>query len=120
MAPEGVEVLAQRRRRLRIDLVDATRTRRSVEHQAHLLEHLEMLRHGGTAYRELSGELPDRERAPAQPLEDLTPGWISKRLQCPLLVSVHEQSIYTYRRRTVKSGSVAVVLAGPANMIQSW
>ena len=46
---------------------------------------------------ERAGELPDRERAPAQPLEDLTSGRISKRLQCPLLVSVHEQSIYTYR-----------------------
>jgi hypothetical protein len=50
-----------------------------------------MLGHGGTAYRELLRELPDRERAPAQALEDLTSSGISERLQRPLLVSVHER-----------------------------
>jgi hypothetical protein len=50
-----------------------------------------MLGHGGTAYRELLRELPDRERTAGQPLEDLPPGGISQRLQRPLLVSIHER-----------------------------
>jgi hypothetical protein len=80
LPPERVEVFAQRCDCLRIDLIDTTRTRRSIENEAHLLEHLEMLGHGGTAYRELLRELADRERSPAQPFEDLTSGGISQRL----------------------------------------
>src|SRR6478736_7483467 len=91
LPPERVEVLAQRCDGLRIDLVDATCADRSIENEAHLLEHLEMLGHGGTAYRELLRELPDRQRTLAQPLEDLTSGGISERLQRSLLVSVHER-----------------------------
>ena len=62
-----------------------------------------MLRDGGTADRELARELPDRERALAQPLEDLTPGGVSERLQSALLVSGHERSIYTYQAQRVKT-----------------
>jgi len=76
---------------LRIDLVDATRADRSIENEAHLLQHLEMLGHGGTAYRELLRELPDGERTAGEALEDLTSGGISQCLQRPLLVSIHER-----------------------------
>ena len=91
LPPERVEVLAQRCDGLRIDLVDATCANRSIENEAHILQHLEMLGHGGTAYRELLRELTDGERTAGQALEDLPPGGISQRLQRPLLVSIHER-----------------------------
>ena len=91
LAPERVEVLAQRLDCFRIDLVDASRSRLAVEHEPRLLEHLEMLRDSGAADRKLARELTDRRGILGEAFEDLAPAWVPERLQRSLLVSSHER-----------------------------
>jgi len=85
--PEPVEVRAQRRHPLRVELVDPPRAQWTHEHDPGLPQHLQVLRDGGPADRELGGELADGLRARREPLEDLPARAVAQRLHC--LVSVH-------------------------------
>src|SRR3954464_10092631 len=67
--PHLVEVAAQDRQPGRIDLVQAACARLAVDHQADVLEHLQVLGDRGPAHRELGRELADRPRAVGQAVE---------------------------------------------------
>jgi hypothetical protein len=59
VSPEALEVRPQRRKRLRIDGVQAARALGVVGDQVGALEHPEMLGNGGTGHREFPGEFAD-------------------------------------------------------------
>src|SRR5690348_8718442 len=67
--PEAVEMCAQRGHALRVDLVQAARPLLPVEHQADVLEHLEVLRDRRPGDGQQVGELADRQRPVRQPLQ---------------------------------------------------
>jgi hypothetical protein len=90
-APELVEVGAQLGDPVRIELVDAARAQRAIDHQPGGLEHLEVLRDGGSADRQLAGELADRARAVGEALEDRAPRRIAERGPAFGSVSQHER-----------------------------
>jgi hypothetical protein len=70
-APELVEVSPELAETILIHLVDATVARGPVDHQAGLLQHLEVLRDGRPANRQPAGDLTDRARAASDALKDL-------------------------------------------------
>src|SRR3954447_8431414 len=80
-APELVEVTAKRVHPVRIELIDPPRPVGLIHNQPGLLEHLQMLRHGGSADRYFSGELADSARTLGEPFEDRAPGWIGERCE---------------------------------------
>src|SRR6266498_1703730 len=68
--PKPVEMPAQQRDALRVDLVQPPRSLMGVEDQADILEHLQVLGHGRSAHRQHLGELPDGKGTVRQPVED--------------------------------------------------
>src|SRR3954452_24425207 len=77
LVPEVVEVSAQQAQSLGIDLVDAPGADSLVDDQPGVLEHLQVLRDGGPADRQLPGQLTDRPGPLGQVLEDRPPGRIA-------------------------------------------
>src|SRR5690348_1114711 len=86
VTPERVEVLAERGDRLRVDVVDAARARRTIDDEPDVLQHLQVLGDGRPADRKLVRQLPDGPRTVAQPFEDLPPMRIAERLERLTLV----------------------------------
>ena len=62
-------------------------SRGPVDHEPGVLQHLEVLRDGGTADRQLAGELADRPWPLGEMLEDQAPRRIGKRSETADLVS---------------------------------
>ena len=77
MPPEPLEIGAKRAEPSGIDLIDAAIAVGPVDDQSRILEHPQVLRDGGTAHRELAGELADRPWALGEALEDGAPRRIS-------------------------------------------
>jgi hypothetical protein len=53
-----------------------------------VLEDAQVLRDGGPAHRQIGGEVPDRPRAGAKELEDLSPRRVAERVE-RMSVSTH-------------------------------
>jgi hypothetical protein len=85
LIPEPVEVLAQGVDPVRVELVDAAVAGRPVDHEARVLEHLEVLRDRGPADRQLTRELADGRRTVRQPLEDRLSCGVAKCRQASLV-----------------------------------
>jgi hypothetical protein len=90
-APESVEFDAQRRKRVWIDAVDATGTRRRVRNQPSILEHPKVMRHSRPTDRQLTRQLYDRTRAIRQQRNDRLPRWIAERYPRISSVNSHER-----------------------------
>jgi hypothetical protein len=71
--PEPIEIVTELAQPGRINLIDPPSTGRPIGHEARVLQHLEVLGHGGPADRELPSELPDRPWTLREELEDRTP-----------------------------------------------
>jgi hypothetical protein len=87
--PEPVEVGAQRIDSVRVQLVEPPGAALAVDHQAGLLEHLEVLGDSRPGDRELPGNLPYRPRTIRQQLEDRPSGRIAQRVHSVPSVSSH-------------------------------
>src|SRR5437879_2919307 len=87
--PELVEVGAQGAHALGIELIQPPGPLLAVDHQARLLEHLEVLGDRGTRDRQLSGELTHRAGAFGQELEDRPASGVAQRAYPVGCVSVH-------------------------------
>src|SRR3954463_2676763 len=81
LAPELVEVAAKRIHPVRIELIDPPSPVSLIHNQPGRLEHLQMLRHGGSTDRPFSGQLADSARTFGEPFEDRAPGWIGERCE---------------------------------------
>ena len=90
LAPEPVELGAQRAQPVRLDVVDAARAGLRVRHQPGVLEHLQVLGDGGAADRQVLGQLTDRPGTLEQPLEDVPSRRVGERGPGVGLVSRHE------------------------------
>ena len=73
-----IEVLAQKLEPVGVGSVEPAGADLSIEHQADVLEHLEVLRDGGPAHRESRGDLSDRQGSVAQAVEDGLAGRIAQ------------------------------------------
>jgi len=76
---------------LRVNLVDAPRADRAIDHEPSLLEYAQMLGDGRPAYGQLAGELDDGMRAVDEQLEDRPARRIAERNPGIRLVSLHER-----------------------------
>src|SRR6266481_5012590 len=88
-APELVEVRAQGADSLGIELIEPPGALLAVDHEARLLEHLEVLGDRGARDWQLSGELPHRAGTFGQQLEDRPPSGVAQGAEPVLCVSVH-------------------------------
>src|SRR4051794_27648033 len=79
--PELVQVAAQHGDPGWVRLVQPARADLSIEHEPDILQHLQVLRHGGTGHRQAGGELADRQRAVADAVEDEAARGIPQGLQ---------------------------------------
>ena len=86
-----VEIGAQRADTVGVELIDATGAHGLVDHQPGVLEHLQVLRDGGTADGKLAGELADGARAICEMLEDRAPGRVAECRPPISSVSLHER-----------------------------
>src|SRR5260370_33156289 len=87
--PELVEVRPQGGDALGIELIEPPGALLAVDHQARLLEHLEVLGDRGTSDWQPSGELTHRAGAFGQQLEDRPPGGVAQRAHPVPCVSIH-------------------------------
>src|SRR3954466_7187881 len=71
--PHLVEIGPQDREPGGVDLIEAARSRLAVDHQADVLEHLQVLGDRGAAHRQLGRELAHRPRAVREAVEDRLP-----------------------------------------------
>src|SRR5258708_3186965 len=85
--PKPVEPGADGTEPGRIDPIDAGRAFGLVGHQPRRLEHLQVLRNRGTAYRKAACDLADRAGTRREPLEDLTACRVGKGGESTLRVS---------------------------------
>ena len=79
--PESVEPAADGGEATPVERVQPPRAFGSVEHELRLLEHLQVLRHGGAAHGHTLGELPDGVLTRPQPHEDEAAGGITQRIE---------------------------------------
>lgn len=85
-------MVPKRRYARRIEPIDPTRSRGSLDDKAGILEHLQMLGHGWPADRKPVSELADRERAPREVLNDRPAGAITEHGPFVVpMVSLHER-----------------------------
>ena len=70
MGPHLIEVCAKARHAFRVQLIEPARSSFAVHHQPRILEHLEVLRYGRSAYRHDACQFVDGDRAAGEPLED--------------------------------------------------
>src|SRR5262249_46231812 len=89
LAPEALELAAKRAETVRVELIDAVLSRAAVDDEARILQHLQVLRDGRPADRQLARELGDGLRPPGQPLEDGPPGRVAKGRPAVRSVSLH-------------------------------
>jgi hypothetical protein len=87
--PHLVEMGAQARYTLGIELIEAARSGAVVEHEAGVFQHFEVLRDGGTADGESARELVHGQRSSRQLLEDSHAGGVAEGVESGLEVSVH-------------------------------
>jgi hypothetical protein len=76
--PEPVEVLAQCRDAFGVELIDPAVADLSVNDQSRLLEHLEVLRDGGSAHWQLARQIHDGTGPIGEAFEDRAPRRIAK------------------------------------------
>src|SRR3989442_1245116 len=76
VAPEVVEVVAELAEAVGIDAVETSRSVSPFGDETGLLEHAEMLRHGGPAHRQLLGQLRHGQRTSAESFEHSPSGRI--------------------------------------------
>jgi len=69
-APELVQFGPELAEAIGIDVIDAASSVRPIRDQPGGLEHLQVLRHGGTADRKVPGQFADRARTAGEPTED--------------------------------------------------
>jgi|SRR5579875_205351 len=74
--PELVEPPADRSESVRIDAIHPPRALGAIGHEARILQHLKVLRDGGTSHRQSACDLADGRFTGVQPLEDPTAGGI--------------------------------------------
>ena len=73
-----IEPLAHRGDAARIDAVNATRSGSLFGYEPGFFEHPQMLRDGGAADRQATGQVADRRSFFCHPLEDRPAGWIAE------------------------------------------
>src|SRR5688500_691762 len=73
LAPELLEVGAKRADPVGVELIDATVSRRPVDHQPRILQHFQVLRHRRPADRQLASQLADGSGTIGETLEDRAP-----------------------------------------------
>lgn len=88
-APELIELSAKGTHPPWVELVYAAVADGPVYHQPRLLQHLEVLRDGGPADRQLAGKFTDRPRMVRQKLEDRASGRIAEGGPATGSVSLH-------------------------------
>ena len=82
LRPEPIEIRPQRLNRVRVDGVEATRSRSAVDNQVRVLQYAQMLRNRRPTDWKFAGEFPDRERAVvSEPSEDGPARRIAERVE---------------------------------------
>jgi hypothetical protein len=87
--PHLIEVRAQTRHALRIELVEPARACLGIGHKAHILQYLEVLRNSRTRDREHPREFVHGDGPGGELLKDRHPGWVGEGIKPGLKVSVH-------------------------------
>src|SRR5207248_7070701 len=79
--PEPIQIAAQLIEALWVHVVDPPGPDRRVIDEARVLQHLQVLRDGGPADGQVAGKLSDGLRPLGEPLEDRSPGGITKSVE---------------------------------------
>jgi hypothetical protein len=97
--PHLVEVGAEARDTLGVELIKAACSAAGVEYQACVFEHFEVLRDGGAADRERVGEFVDGERARRKLLKDSHARGVAEGVETGLEAGVHERGLVSQSER---------------------
>jgi hypothetical protein len=89
LGPKAIQLIAHGSHSSRVRLIDPAVAVGPARDEPRVLEHLQVLRHGGPGDRELDRELAHRTRAIRDTLEDRAPRWIPQRSPSVNQVSSH-------------------------------
>ncbi len=89
LIPQLPKVVAQKRKALRIQLIDPARAFAAVAYQPRILQDAQVLGNGRARYRQARRKLIHRLGMVAQHLENGQPGGVAQRRQSALYVSIH-------------------------------